>query len=161
MEENTMMHVKFASLLALLIAVLGTICAPQTASAACTATTIGNSYGFRFDGFVGPSTRVPLKVPAFLPEAVAGEISFTATSDSAGTLNGSESGNIGGVVFQLTFTGTYTVNAPKCTGSLTRTLSNGFTGSDDFVIVDSGREIEFVSTSPGIVEQGGMKIGVN
>jgi hypothetical protein len=44
-----MQRVKFASLL--LIAVLGTICAPLT-RAACNATTIARTYGFRFDAFV-------------------------------------------------------------------------------------------------------------
>jgi hypothetical protein len=83
--------------------------------------------------------------------------SFTATSDSGRTFSGSESTNFGSVVLQLTFTGSYTVNTPKCTGSLTRTLSSGVTVSDDFVIVDGGGEIEFVSTSAGIIEQGIMK----
>jgi hypothetical protein len=150
-------EIKLFTLLASLIVVFGTLCEPSKAEAACAATTIGNSYGFHFDGFVGPPTRVPLKISAFLPEAAAGEISFTATSDLVGTLTGSESGNLGGVAFQLTFTGSYTVNAPNCTGSLTRILSNGFTVSDDFVIVDGGEEIEFVSTSTGIAEQGVMK----
>jgi hypothetical protein len=157
MGGNTMMHrIKFASLLALLIAVLGTICAPPAASAACNATTVARTYGFCFDGFATP-LHVPQKISAFYPEVVAGEISFTATSVSDGTLNGTESGTFGGAVFSLTFTGTYTINVPGCTGSLTRTLSNGFTGTEDFVIVSGGAEIEFVSTTPGIAHQGVMK----
>jgi hypothetical protein len=152
-----MMHrIKFASLLTILIAAIGTICIPLTASAACNATTIARTYGFRFDGFVTP-THVPTKVSAFYPEAVAGEISFTATSVSSGTIMGSETANFGGAVFPLTFTGTYTINVPGCTGSLTRTLANGFTGTNDFVIVSGGTEIEFVSSSPGLPEQGVMK----
>ena len=51
----------------------------------------------------------------------------------------------------------YTVNAPKCTGSLTRTLFEGFTVAADFVIVKGGDEIEFASTTAGIVEEGVMK----
>jgi hypothetical protein len=148
---------KIASLLALLIAVLGTMCAPITASAACTATTIARTYGFRFNGFIGPVQEVPLKISAFYPEAVAGEISFTPTSVAQGTVNGTETANFGGLVFPLTLTGTYTVNAPECTGSLTRTLSNGVISTIDFVIVNGGAEIEFVSTSVGGVEQGVMK----
>ena len=50
----------------------------------------------------------------------------------------------------LTFTGTYTINAPGCTGSLSRTLSNGVNAADDFVVVNGGTEIEFVSSSPGL-----------
>jgi hypothetical protein len=57
----------------------------------------------------------------------------------------------------LTFAGTYTVNVPGCTGSLSRTLSNGVDAADDFVIVNGGTEIEFVSSSPGLAEQGVMK----
>ncbi len=148
---------KFATLFASLIAMLGVLCVAPKAEAACTAATIEGSYGFRFDGFVGPSSGVAKKVGAFAPEAVVGEISFTATSSTGGTLTGSESGNFGGGVFQLTFPGTYTVNAPKCTGSLTRTLFEGFTVADDFVIVKGGAEIEFASTTAGIVEAGVMK----
>ncbi len=153
-----MMHkTKLATLLASSIALLSTLCVPSKAGAACTAATIGGTYGFRFDGFFGPPTKVPLKVSAFVPEAAAGEISFTATSETEGTLTGSESGTFGGVAFQLTFAGTYKVDAPKCTGSLSRTLSNGFTVSADFVIVKGGEEIEFVHTNGGAVEQGVMK----
>jgi hypothetical protein len=148
---------KFATLFASLIATLGVLCVAPKAEAACTAATIKGSYGFRFDGFVGPSSGVARKVGAFVPEAVVGEISFTATSNTDGTLTGSESGNYGGGVFQLAFPGTYTVNAPKCTGSLTRTLFEGFTVTDDFVIVKGGDEIEFASTTAGIVEAGVMK----
>jgi hypothetical protein len=152
-----MYRAKFASLLPILIAVLGTICAPLTARGACNATTVAHTYGFRFDGFVTPA-HVPLKISGFFPEAVAGEISFTATSVSDGTFTGTETANFGGAVFPLTFTGTYTINVPGCTGSLTRTLSNGVTGRDDFVIVSGGAEIEFVSSSPGLAEQGVMKL---
>jgi hypothetical protein len=148
---------KFASLLSLLIAVLGTVCAPLTASAACNATTVAHTYGFRFDGFV-TSAHVPLKISGFYPEAVAGEISFTATSVSDGTLMGTETANFGGAVFPLTFTGTYSINAPGCTGTLTRNLDNGVTAKNDFVIVSGGAEIEFVSSSPGLAEQGVMKL---
>lgn len=38
-----------------------------------------------------------------------------------------------------------------------RTLSNGVISTIDFVIVNGGAEIEFVSTSVGGVEQGVMK----
>jgi len=151
-------NVKLTSSLALLIAVVGTVCAPLTASAACDATTIARTYGFRFDGFVTPAKQLPQKISAFYPEVVAGEISFTATSASEGTLSGVETANFGGAVFSaLTFTGTYTVNVPGCTGSLSRTLSNGVNAADDFVIVNGGTEIEFVSSSPGLAEQGVMK----
>jgi len=131
---------------------------PLTASAACNAATLARTYGFHLDGYVTPSEHVPVKLPDFFPEAVAGEISFTSTSVSEGKLTGTETANVGGAVFPLTFTGAYTIKVPGCTGSLTRTLSNGLTFTDDFVIVNGGAEIEFVSTSGGIDEQGVMKV---
>jgi hypothetical protein len=153
-----MIRIKFASLLAPLVALLSALCVPSRAVASYTAATIANTYGFHFDGLVDPTSATALKVRAFVQEAVAGEISFTATSDTGGTLSGSESGTFGGLPFQTTFTGTYSVNAPKCIGSLSRTLSiNGFTGTADFVIVKTGEEVEFVDTSAGLVEQGVMK----
>ena len=85
-----------------LITMLGVLCVAPKAEAACTAATVEGSYGFRFDGFVGPSSPAALKVGASSPEAVVGEISFTATSSTGGTLTGSESGTFGGTVFQLT-----------------------------------------------------------
>ena len=96
-----------------------------------------------------------LRLGAFAPEAV--EANFVhSDSRMGGTLTGSEVGTSVGV-FQLTFPGTYTVIAPKCTGSLTRTLFEGFTVADDFVIVTGGDEIEFASTTAGIVEAGVTK----
>jgi hypothetical protein len=147
--------IKSATLLAFSVALLGTMCVPR-ADAECTAATIGSTYGFHFDGLVGPTSTTALKVSAFVQEAVAGEISFTATSDTEGARSGSENGTFGGLPFEVTFTGTYTVNAPKCTGTLTRTLSNGFTATAAFVIVKAGEEIQFVNTSAGLVEQGVM-----
>ena len=64
-------NVKLTSCFALLIAVVGTVCAPLTASAACYANTIARTYGFRFDGFVTPAKQLPQKISAFYPEAVA------------------------------------------------------------------------------------------
>jgi hypothetical protein len=122
-----MMHrIKFASLLALLIALPGALCVPSRTDAACTAATIGNTYGFHFDGFAGaPGAPTALKVSAFVPAAGVGEISFTPTSDTGSTISGSESLDFGGLQFQVTFTGTYTVNTPKCTGSLTAAFQDG------------------------------------
>jgi hypothetical protein len=70
---NIMTHkIKFASLLTLLITVLGTLCVPSRADAACTAATIGNIYGFHFAGFGGTSGNHVLKVPSFVPSAGVG-----------------------------------------------------------------------------------------
>jgi hypothetical protein len=152
-----MPKVKFASLLTLLIALLGTLCVSSRADAACTTATIGNTYGFHFAGFGGTSGTHALKVPSFVPSAGIGEVSFTATSDTAGTVSGSEILSFGGLQFQLTFTGTYAVNAPNCTGKIVVTFADGGTPTLDFVIVKGGEEIEFLQTNPGAVSQGVMK----
>jgi len=144
-------RVKFASLLAFVTTLLGVRCVASRANAACTAATIGSTYGFRFDGFGGVgATHTALKVSAFVPVAGIGEVTFTAKSDTEGTISGSESLSFGGLQDQLTFTGTYTVNAPQCTGSLSATFE-GFIPTQDFVIVNGGEEIEFLQTNPGAV----------
>jgi hypothetical protein len=148
---NTMIRVKFASLLALLIALLGALCVPSKANAACTAATIANTYGFHFDGFAGPGAPTALKVSAFVPAAGIGEVTFTPTSDTEGTISGSQSLSFGGLQFQTTFTGTYTVNVPKCTGSLSAMFPDGGNPTQDFVIVHGGEEIFFLQTNPGAV----------
>jgi hypothetical protein len=149
-----MMHrVKFASLLALLIALLGALYVPSRADAECTAATIENTYGYHSDGLSGPTTATALKVSSFVPVSVVGEVSFTATSATGGTLSGFQNISFGGLQFQPTFTGTYTVNAPKCTGSITSSLGTHL----NFVIVNGGEEIEFMQTDAGGVGQGVMK----
>ena len=56
----------------------------------------------------------------------------------------------------MTFRGTYSVK-PSCTGNLT--INAGANGiiHRDLVVVDGGREVEFVSTDPGLVIAGSMK----
>jgi hypothetical protein len=158
LEDTPMIRkTKSATLLAFSVALLGTICVPSRAEAECTAATIENTYGFHFDGLVGPTTSTALKVASFVPAAGVGEISFTPTSDTGGTISGSESLSFGGLQFQPTFTGAYTVNAPKCTGSLTATFQDGGTPALTFVIVKGGEEIEFLQTNAGVVAQGVMK----
>jgi hypothetical protein len=56
----------------------------------------------------------------------------------------------------VTFTGTYTVKA-NCTGNLTADAGASGIIHRDLVIVDSGKEVEFVSTDPGVVIAGYMK----
>ena len=152
-----MMHrVKFASLLALLIAVLGALCVP-TADAECTAATIGNTYGFHFDGLAGPAAATALKLSAFVPATGVGEMSFTATSDTGGTISGFQNLSFGGVQIQPTFTGTYTVNAPKCTGRIAVMFPDGAGPHLNFVIVKGGEEIQWLQTDAGVVLQGVME----
>ena len=56
----------------------------------------------------------------------------------------------------MTFTGTYSVK-PDCTGKLTATAGDNGIIHRDLVIVDSGKEVEFVSTDAGVVIAGYMK----
>src|SRR5262249_14171879 len=130
-----------------LIALLGALVPPR-ADAACTAATIENTYGSHFDGLSGPTTATPLKVSAFVPVAGVGDTSFTATSDTGGTISGFQNLSFGGVQIQPqpTFTGTYTVNAPKCTGSIAVMFSDGGTIHLNFVIVKGGEEIRWLQT---------------
>ena len=151
-----MQRVKFASLLALLIALLGALCVPR-AVAECTAATIGNTYGFHFDGLQGPAAATALKISAFLPAAGVGEISFTATSDTGGTISGFQNLSFGGVQVQPTFTGMYTVNAPKCTGSIAVMFQDGGGPHLNFVIVKGGEEIQWLQIDAGVILQGVME----
>jgi hypothetical protein len=153
-----MHRVRFAPLLALSIALLGALCVPSRADATCTAATIGDTYGFHWDGFA-PPRPIPtaLKVSPFTPAAGVGEFSFIATSDTEGTFSGFQSISFGGLQFQPTITGTYTVNAPKCTGSISATFQDGGSSHLNFVIVKGGEEIEFLQTDPGAVLQGVME----
>jgi hypothetical protein len=53
----------------------------------------------------------------------------------------------------ITFTGTYAVNQ-DCTGTAELTDSLGRTGTRAFVIVQEGKEIQYVFTDPGFVATG-------
>ena len=54
------------------------------------------------------------------------------------------------------FTGAYAVNA-NCIGSLTVDAGPSGIVHRDLVIVDAGKEVDFVSTDPGVVIAGYMK----
>jgi hypothetical protein len=152
-----MMHrIKLASFLALLIALLGVLYMPSEAAAECTAATMQSTYGVHGNGYGGPGANDALKVSSFYPSAVVGEVSFTATSGTRGTLSGSENLSFGGLQFRLTFTGTYRVNSPGCTGTIAGTFPDGSTFPLHFVIVKGGEEIDFLQTDPGSVFQGVM-----
>ena len=56
----------------------------------------------------------------------------------------------------MTFTRTYSVK-PNCTGSLTANAGSNGIIHRALVIVDSGKEVEFVSTDAGVVISGYMK----
>jgi hypothetical protein len=111
----------------------------------CSLRTLHGSYGAAADGLVttGPP---PVNISATIPIAVMA----VQTYDGAGNFSGSNTTNLGGLVFTSTASGTYTVNA-DCTGSATSNLSSGEVIHFSFVIVDHARQILSVGTDPGVV----------
>jgi hypothetical protein len=88
-------------------------------------------------------------IPTFVPFAEAVHFVF----DGHGKFSGSSTADYGGTIFPVTFTGTYSVK-PNCTGSLTADAGSNVIIHRDLVIVDSGKEVEFVSTDAGLVISG-------
>lgn len=78
------------------------------------------------------------------------------TFDGQGGFFGSQTVSIGGYVFPSTVWGTYTVNS-DCTGTQTINFGSGGTAELDFVIVDDGKEVHTLSTTPGDVAFGILK----
>ena len=78
------------------------------------------------------------------------------TFDGAGSLTGNDVVSFGGSISPSTLTGTYTVDA-DCTGTMTNTFDNGFTLTSRIVIVDNGKEILMLVTTPGGVTTGDLK----
>jgi hypothetical protein len=78
------------------------------------------------------------------------------SSDGHGNLSASSTVDFAGFITPVTFTGTYTVNA-NCSGNLTVDAGSSGIVHRDLVIVDADKEVEFVSTDPGVVIAGYMK----
>jgi hypothetical protein len=62
----------------------------------------------------------------------------------------------GSIASGITFAGTYTVN-PDCTGAAQLTDSLGRIGNRAFVIVQEGKEVQYLFTDPGFVVTGVAK----
>jgi hypothetical protein len=119
----------------------------------CTNAILHGGYGAATTGLIDSSTNPnDITLPTFVPFAEAVQFIF----DGGGNLSGSSTANYGGSSFPVTFTGTYSVKA-GCTGNLT--VNAGVNGiiHRDLVIVDGGKEVEFVDTDPGFVIAGYMK----
>lgn len=102
----------------------------------CTNAILSGGYGYSATGMVAG-------VGAFAAVGV-----LTAHGD--GTLSGRITHSVNGVIIPPSpLSGTYTVNE-DCTG--TAVFSRG--GPADFVIVDRGRELHFIQTTPGTVITG-------
>ncbi len=112
----------------------------------CNLRSITGNYGLNITGaFVLSPTATALLVSV-------GQYSF----DGAGSFSGSGTTSMNGDVGFGTSSGTYTVEN-NCTGTLTVTFSNGFVITNNIVIVDEGKEIYIIQTTPGTVISGVAK----
>jgi hypothetical protein len=110
-------------------------------------------YGAGTTGLINSSSNSnDVTIPTFVPFVEAVHFVF----DGNGKFSGSSTADYGGTIFPVTFTGTYLVR-PNCTGKLTADAGDNGIIHRDLVIVDSGKEVEFVSTDPGLAIAGYMK----
>jgi hypothetical protein len=122
-------------------------------SQVCTPAILRGGYGAGTTGLINSSSNSnDVTIPTFVPFVEAVHFVF----DGNGKFSGSSTADYGGTIFPVTFTGTYTVR-PNCTGKLTADAGNNGIIHRDLVIVDSGKEVEFVSTDPGLAIAGYMK----
>jgi hypothetical protein len=123
-------------------------------SQVCTPAILRGGYGTGTTGLINSSSNVnnDVTIPTFVPFAEAVHFVF----DGNGKFSGSSTADYGGIAFPVTFTGTYLVR-PNCTGKLTADAGDNGIIHRDLVIVDSGKEVDFVSTDPGLVIAGSMK----
>jgi hypothetical protein len=136
-------HLRITGLLALIIVLPGMVLSSSPAQGQCSASTIVGSYVYSYTGLIGTNNGLT-NVNSFRPTATAGRIEFSAD----GNLAGSQTDNSTATVFQITYTGSYTVDTSTCSGALTRLFVNGFQVKEDFFVTNDGKEIRFVRTSP-------------
>ena len=119
----------------------------------CTNAILLGGYGAGTTGLINSSSNPnDVTIPTFVPFAEAVHFVF----DGHGKFSGSSTADYGGTIFPVTFTGAYWVK-PDCTGKLTANAGDNGIIHRDLVIVDSGKEVEFVSTDAGVVIAGYMK----
>lgn len=106
----------------------------------CSVASLHGTYAVHAQGTFVEQLSPSLPAPPF-PFGEAG----IATLDGAGHLSGKSTVNLGGVVLQPTFTGTYTVN-PDCTGTMLFTVSTGVVLHDAIVV--TGRGTQNTQTDP-------------
>ena len=119
----------------------------------CSVASLNGTYAMQAQGtIVGQLPSLPS--PPF-PFAQAGIIAF----DGAGNLFGKSTVNLGGLVLQPTFTGTYTVNS-DCTGTITVNSSEGLVLHDATVVIRGGRGFRDVQTDPfSVITRSGERLG--
>jgi hypothetical protein len=138
-------YLRITGLIALIIVLSGMVLCSSPAQGQCSASTIVGSYVYSYTGLIGTNNGLT-NVNSFRPTATAGRIVF----DEDGGLAGSQTDNSTATVFQITYTGSYTLDTSTCSGTLTRTFVNGFQVKEDFFLTNDGKEIRFVRTSPSL-----------
>ena len=119
----------------------------------CSTATLNGSYGSGTTGLINSSSS-PNTTGTFVPYAEAALFSF----DGRGNVSAQAQPDFGGQILPLvTATGSYTVDRATCTGTMTLNLSNGGVIHRSLVIVQDGKDVEFVSTDLGLVIAGSMK----
>lgn len=119
----------------------------------CSLRTIRGSYGSNITGaFILPPPAGSTQPPTSVPIASVGRLVFNGD----GAVSGTDTNSFGGAISINAVTGTYTVNE-DCTGTLDVAFPTGFTVTNNFVIVDGGREISLIQTNPGAVVTGVFK----
>jgi hypothetical protein len=119
----------------------------QAKSRRCKHAILRGGYGSGSTGLFQNTSNDP-----FLPFAEAAHFVF----DGRGNLSGSTTLNSAGTVFAVKFAGTYTVNA-NCTRSYAIDAGEFGILHRDLLIVDDGKEVEFVETDAAVVLGGYMK----
>ena len=114
----------------------------------CSNATFRGVYGFAASGsfFASPGTPSELFDLAVWARIVA---------DGRGHATQQTSASVNGAYSEANETAMYTVN-PDCTGSATLFHSNGTTEHVNFVVVERGTEIKFISIEPGAVFAGSI-----
>ena len=107
-------------------------------NANCSNAGIQGTLGFHGGGWKVSNTLTPT---AFAAQVQA---------DGAGNVSGAERGSFGGLVFSVSLSGTYLVNA-NCTGTITYTASDGSTTHGNFVLVNGGMSALTIQTDAGVI----------
>lgn len=118
------------------------------ANTGCTASTIGGTYGFAYNGLGTSSRNVP-RIGAFIPVAAAGTFSFNGAGAVSRAFTFSFAGEI---ITGVSDSGTYAVSS-DCTGTATFPNTSEIF---NLVIVSGGNEIKFILAVPGDVVAGSM-----
>ena len=131
-----------ATLASLLLGGAGCGGSNSEAQSGCSVGTLRGAYIYAQDGFTIAGDTADQRTPF----AQAGRELFNGD----GTMSGIATANFNGAVAQVTYTGTYTVEA-NCTGTVTFTDDKSVVSHYDIAIENGGAEFGFVQTDANIV----------